>query len=303
MLFKCGVDPPSIAGEGEMPSYKQVVLATDLSTASIAAVPVAIGLAKIFKAEVIILNVFQYVPHHRYQVPVGWMVDIIRKDVQAQLGRIKHTIDQADIKSEIVVIDDGVAFQQILEFVDACESCILVMGTHAISGLDRFFLGSTAEDVLRSAHCPVVTVGPQVTTSTDDRSRFERVLFATDFSEVSLAALPLALTLQRSELSSLRVIHVSEEAHADQAAEYRRFDLIRNAVGSDPLESRDCLEEYAILRGIDVSREIVHEAERYQADLIILGVRRASAFVSHQSPKIAFQVIAASPCAVLTVSI
>ena len=301
MLFNCGVDPPSIAGEGEVPSYKQVVLATDLSTASIAAVPVAIGLAKIFKAEVIILNVFQYVPHHRYQVPVGWMVEIIRKDVEAQLSRIKHTIEQAEIKSEVVVIEDGVSSQQILKFVDACESCILVMGTHAIAGLDRYFLGSTAEDVLRSAHCPVVTVGPHIG-STGGTSHFKRVLYATDFSEVSLAVLPLALTLRRSELSSIRVVHVSEEAQADQAGEFRRFDPIRNALSNDLLETKDCLEEYAILRGNDVSREIVYETERYQADLVILGVRRASAFVSHQSPKIAFQVIAASPCAVLTVS-
>ena len=146
-----------------------------------------------------------------------------------------------------------------------------------------------------------MTVGPHIA-STGGISRFKKVLFATDFSEVSLAVLPLALTLRRSELSSLRVVHVSEEAQADQAAEYERFDLIRNVLSNDPLKTKDCLEEYAILRGNDVSREIVREAERYEADLIILGVRRASAFVSHQSPKIAFQVIAASPCAVLTVS-
>ena len=81
---------------GEMTILNKIVLATDLSTASIAAVPVAIGLAKILKAEVTLLNVFQYVPHHRYQVPVGWMVDIIRKDVQAKLRQIKCTFDQAD---------------------------------------------------------------------------------------------------------------------------------------------------------------------------------------------------------------
>jgi len=284
---------------GEMTILNKIVLATDLSTASIAAVPVAIGLAKILKAEVTLLNVFQYVPHHRYQVPVEWMVDIIRKDVQAKLRQIKSTFDQAEVPADIVMIEDGVASQQILEFVATCNSCVLVMGTHAMAGLDRFFLGSTAEDVLRSAQCPVVTVGPHVG-STGGISQFRKALFATDFSVVSLAVLPLALMLQTSESGSLRVVHVSEEAQAD--AEYQRFDLIRNALRNDPLQKKDRIEAYEILRGNDVSREIVREAERYQADLIILGVRRASAFVSHQSPKIAFQVIAASPCAVLTVS-
>jgi nucleotide-binding universal stress UspA family protein len=44
------------------------------------------------------------------------------------------------------------------------------------------------------------------------------------------------------------------------------------------------------------------EAERYPADLLVLGVHRASAYASHLAPKIAFQVIAAAPCAVLTIS-
>ena len=104
-----------------MTTLNKIVLATDLSTASIAAVPVAIGLAKILKAEVTLLNVFQYVPHHRYQVPVGWMVDIIRKDVQAKLRQIKSTFDEAEVPADIVMIEDGVASQQILEFVGTCN--------------------------------------------------------------------------------------------------------------------------------------------------------------------------------------
>jgi hypothetical protein len=47
---------------------------------------------------------------------------------------------------------------------------------------------------------------------------------------------------------------------------------------------------------------VVNEPERYPADLLVLGVKRASAFVAHVAPKIAFQIVAASPCTVLTVS-
>jgi hypothetical protein len=47
---------------------------------------------------------------------------------------------------------------------------------------------------------------------------------------------------------------------------------------------------------------VVNEAERQPADLVALGVKRASAFVAHVAPKIAFQIVAASPVAVLTVS-
>jgi nucleotide-binding universal stress UspA family protein len=37
---------------------------------------------------------------------------------------------------------------------------LIVMGTHGRSGLSHVFLGSVAEKVVRSAQCPVLTVGP-----------------------------------------------------------------------------------------------------------------------------------------------
>jgi lauroyl/myristoyl acyltransferase len=75
----------------------QIVLATDFSPASTAAVPIASMLARLFKASVILLHIFQYVPKHRYRVPVEWMVEIIRKDVQSKLAEAKRILNQMGI--------------------------------------------------------------------------------------------------------------------------------------------------------------------------------------------------------------
>jgi hypothetical protein len=67
----------------------QIVVATDFSPRSMSAVRVEGGLAQIFCAKTTLLHIFQYVPKHRYKVPVAWMVEIIRTDVRKKLAEAK----------------------------------------------------------------------------------------------------------------------------------------------------------------------------------------------------------------------
>jgi nucleotide-binding universal stress UspA family protein len=147
-----------------------------------------------------------------------------------------------------------------------------------------------------------MTVGPHVSIPTCINPYFHKILYATDFSEASLAAVPLVIAFQRPSGASLRILHVSGEPESQASAEEQRFDPIRKVLR----ENLDHLcvgrEQYVTLYEEVVSRAIVNEAERNSADLLILGVRRASAYAAHVSPKIAFQTIAAAPCPVLSVS-
>jgi nucleotide-binding universal stress UspA family protein len=280
----------------------QVVLATDFSPASSAALSIAGRFAHIFKTKVLVAHVFQYVARHQYQVPVGWMIECIRKDVQHRMNEIRKALADSGVETEGRMIEDGFPALEILNVLQTCKNPLLVMGTHAIGGMDRFLLGSTAEEVLRQASCPVITVGPHVTFEKGIDPHFHKVLYATDFSDASLAAVPLAALLRKASSACLRVLHVSANLDFHGSSEDQSFDPIRKALGSDGPESTGYAVEYVTLHGKDISQAITNEAERYPADLLVLGVRRASAFASHLAPKIAFQVIAAAPCAVLTIS-
>ena len=191
--------------------------------------------------------------------------------------------------------------QEILNFVQPGGNPLLVIGTHAVGGMERFVLGSTAEEVLRQAHCPVMTVGPHVTVPTCVTPHFHRILYATDFSASSLAALPLVAAFQRPSCAALRVFHVARDAELETSAEEHRFNPLRNTL-QEYRNHHIGREEYVVSHESVVSRGIVTQAEGYAADLLILGVHRASAYAAHASPKIAFQTIAAAPCPVLTVS-
>jgi nucleotide-binding universal stress UspA family protein len=138
----------------------------------------------------------------------------------------------------------------------------LQLGTHVIGGMDRFVLGSTAEEVLRQASCPVITVGPHGTSKEVIGPDFHKVLYATDFSEASLAAVPFAAILRKSSSASRRVLHVSTDPDFVSASEDQSFDPVRKALEGSGPESTENATEYVALHGKDVSQAITNEAER-----------------------------------------
>lgn len=270
----------------------QIVLATDFSPASSAALSIAGRLARIFNAKILVVHVFQYVARHQYQVPVGWMIESIRRDVQHRMSETRKVLTDLGIETEGMLIEDGFPSAEILNILQSCKNPLLVMGTHAVGGMDRFLFGSTAEEVLRQATCPVITVGPHGTYRENDGPAFHRVLYATDFSEASLAAAPFAAIFQESSSASLRVLHVSADPDFNGSSQDQSFDPVRRVFHCGRSES-------TALTARDIGQAISNEVERYLADLLILGVRRASAYASHLAPQTAFQVIAAAPCSVL----
>ena len=61
-----------------------------------------------------------------------------------------------------VMVTTGDFAERILAVQEGLEAELIVMGTHGRQGMPRFFLGSVAEQVIRAAHCPVLTVPPRV---------------------------------------------------------------------------------------------------------------------------------------------
>ena len=278
---------------------EQIIVATDFSVASECALVIAARLSLQFHAKAVVLHVFEQVAHHRHPVPVNWMIAEIRKDIHRQLDRQVKQLTDRGVIAEAKLIEEGFAASEIVRAISNHPNALLVMGTHAKSGMERFLLGSTAEEVLRQASCPVITVGPHLIHSRANDS-FRRLLFATDFSHASLAAVPLTKSLWTSQSADLTVLHVCSNPDFHRASESAAFNPLRHIFRT--LDGSGPVPNYVTLHGLHISQAVVNEAERCQADLILLGIRRGAACTPRVPAKIAFQIIAAAPCAVLTVT-
>ena len=52
----------------------------------------------------------------------------------------------------------GPPADQIVDYAGTHDIALIVMGTHGRTGVERMWLGSVTEKVLRKAHCPVLAV-------------------------------------------------------------------------------------------------------------------------------------------------
>ena len=59
------------------------------------------------------------------------------------------------------ILATGVAFDQIVQAARRLKCDLIVLATHGWSGLKHVLMGSVAENVVRRAPCPVLTVRPR----------------------------------------------------------------------------------------------------------------------------------------------
>jgi nucleotide-binding universal stress UspA family protein len=151
-------------------------------------------------------------------------------------------------------------------------------------------MGSVAEKIFRQAACPVLTVGPNVPSKTTSETQFPRILFATDFSEESLAGLPYAMSTAEEDQSHIALLHAVGADILDLEA-VRRSGMrrLRELVlaETEPWCSVEPLVEFAgQLASPSPAGRIVEIAKDRAADLIVRGVRAtrgAFSTVTHQS--------------------
>jgi nucleotide-binding universal stress UspA family protein len=137
-----------------MVEFRCILCPTDFSGPAARAFPLACALARDHGADVLVLHVYPPPVAHGEVVarrqPNGFHDELWRQlqSFQAPGGAVcvRHRLEEGDAAGEIVrVAEEG-----------GCD--LIVMGTHGRTGLRRLVMGSVAEEVLREAPCPVLTV-------------------------------------------------------------------------------------------------------------------------------------------------
>jgi nucleotide-binding universal stress UspA family protein len=81
--------------------------------------------------------------------------------LKTQLDVLAHNARAAGVMRVETKAVQGYAIHEILRASKGFDGCLIVMGTHGRTGLKHLLIGSVAENVVRSATCPVVTVRSQ----------------------------------------------------------------------------------------------------------------------------------------------
>ena len=143
-----------------MIQLKTVLVPTDFSECSDAAVKYGFALANAFGATVHLLNVVQD-PYtmpwaaDAFAAPVGDMLT----DWEAQARRrLTESVTAASASRAVVATRIGSPYSEIVRYAAQHRIDLIVLGTHGRGPLSHMLLGSVAERVVRTAPCPVLTV-------------------------------------------------------------------------------------------------------------------------------------------------
>ena len=144
---------------------RTILLPTDFSDCASHALPVVSSLARLLKARVICLHVVEpVVPTVGFTpvaepLPVADISEQLENSAARELPKFAVCEELAGLEVEDE-ISHGEASAEIVRIARERGVDLIVISSHGRTGWGRILFGSTAESVVRHAHCPVLVVKP-----------------------------------------------------------------------------------------------------------------------------------------------
>ena len=207
-------------------AVKNVLFATDFSATSDAALPYATAICRHFGGTLHTAHVLSDASLLMMTGGVDYVsMSTIYEDAHTEA---EQKLDQISARVEGIehhnYVRHGQVWKTLAGIVDENEIDLIVVGTHGRSGLGKLLLGSVAEDILRHAPCPVLTVGPKVSgraklPALQDHGRdlapleleLRQIVFATDFAQYSVSWRKRRSRWPKNSASRLTLLHVIED--------------------------------------------------------------------------------------------
>jgi nucleotide-binding universal stress UspA family protein len=141
-----------------MLSIKTVLHPTDLSEQSKHAFRLACDIAEDYRARLIVLHVW---PPPPVAVP-GELLAVHQPTAEYCSPEIKRALYRLRPADPSVLVEhrleEGDPATVILQSAESSKADLIVVGTHGRTGLNRILMGSVAEEIVRHATCPVISV-------------------------------------------------------------------------------------------------------------------------------------------------
>jgi nucleotide-binding universal stress UspA family protein len=244
----------------------------DGSPPSLAALFEAAQMATQHPAELVLLHVVQEV--FQGADLVAPYNDELQKKGLTVLEEARAALEQAGFsaRTRLVKGDPGDA---VLAAVQEESPDLIAMGTHARTGLSRFFLGSLTEHVLSHTPCPILVTRRERTSldpaAARDWAGIRRVVVGMDGSEEARRAASLLPTFMPEGGEVTLVSAVDLPYSGDAVVEMARQSLTESPLSA--LATHPGLDVRLRVEMGSAARLLVAVAEETRADLIVVGTQ------------------------------
>jgi nucleotide-binding universal stress UspA family protein len=137
--------------------FEKILIATDGSEKNKSAVEEAVKIARACGSTVYAIYVMdESLMKSAIEVPIAEdLYRRIRDEGEKAVNRVKESAQGVNLETFIL---SGRPARVITEFAEQKAVDLIVVGTQGKSGIERFLLGSVADEVIRTADCPVLAI-------------------------------------------------------------------------------------------------------------------------------------------------
>ncbi len=301
--------------------FKRVLIATDFSAVSERALAYALPIVRRYHALISIAHAI--VPETRESItwdPLPRELDRERLEAEQEMARLAAEARIKELNPHIF-LEQGPVWEVLSSIMNRENTDLLVLGTHGRGGLKKLALGSVTEEVVRRATCPVLTIGPGVSSVDPGKNGFQTILFATDFGPASAKAFPYALSLAEEYQAKLVLLHmlppmpiavIGPGAYcpgvfaAEDLAEWQSTtsrESVRKLRELVPADARLTTPPEIVVGKDFLPEGVLGTAAMHNADLIVMGANRVASarLAAHVPWALTHDVICEARCPVLTV--
>jgi len=151
--------PPPAVSTSQLP-FKELLCPVDFSDSSIAALQFAFSLAQESNARLTLLHVFEWPAD---EAPARRLIETseLHRRWEAETRQQLEALIPDDVRNWCTPepkLAFGKAYQQILSVAATGHMDLIVMGVQGRNAIDLMLFGSTTQQVVRQASCPVLTL-------------------------------------------------------------------------------------------------------------------------------------------------
>jgi nucleotide-binding universal stress UspA family protein len=299
-------------------SVRNVLFATDFSPTSDAALPYATAICRRFGSTLHTVHVLSdagilMMAGSGAYVDLGTICHNTQNEARERLAQISDRVKGMPCRN---YVRHGRVWNNLAAIIEENNINLIVVGTHGRAGFSKLLLGSVAEDILRHAPCPVLTVGPKVSGRAKlpmlqshgrdlapPELELRQILFATNFGNNTERLAHEAILLADEFHARLILMHVIDDYDrlgSDLGPIEEATQKLKELI---PVNAELQLAPETVIEFGNVPERILKITAEREADMIILGARSsAEVGTTHLPWASAYHVIAEAHCPVLTIS-
>ena len=294
----------------KMPAIRlgHILVTTDFSRPSLAAIPYALAVSEHFGAELHLLHVVDTTQYasKSLMLPLTSPAELSRPLLNRLQGvALKYAPDG---RVHVMKPREGRAYEEICGAARRLSAGLIVLATHGFTGLKHAWLGSTTERVVQHSPCPVLVVRQRGRRFQEGRIRRRKILVPLDFSDCSRMAFECGVGLAREFDAELLLTHIIDPfcfPFGDEYAGVHSARLIEEARASAQTEMNKMAAQANVRYSIGIREgspvtEICNLMKR-NVDLIVIPTHGRTGLGHVLIGSVAERVVRHATCPVLVI--